>query len=86
MNTKKTRNYSNHTSAFVAALGKKIRDARKARKLTEREIAERVGISRTTLQKIEKGDLKCEIGMAIETAVLLGVQVFEQEEETAGTA
>lgn len=78
---KKTRNYSNHTSEFVASLGKRIREARKARRWSEREVSERVGISRTTLQKIEKGDLKCEIGMAVETAVMLGLCVNEGKVE-----
>ena len=75
MNMKKTRNYSNHTSEFVASLGKRIREARKSRRLSEREVSERIGISRTTLQKIEKGDLKCEIGMVVETAMMFGVVI-----------
>ena len=57
-------------------LGEHIQLARKARKLTEKDLAERVGISRTTFQKIEKGDLKCELGIALEAAALVGVKLF----------
>lgn len=77
MVTKKTRIYSRYTKDAAILLGKDIQLARKARRLTARDFAERVGISRITLQKIEKGDLKCEIGIVLEAAALAGVKLFE---------
>ena len=47
--------------------------------MTEAELATRAGISRTTLQKIEKGDLKCEIGLVFEVATIIGVNLFGAE-------
>ena len=79
METKKARNYSRYTKEAVILLGKQVQLGRKERGLTEKDLAERAGISRTTLQKIEKGDLKCELGLALEVAVLVGVKLFEAE-------
>lgn len=79
MDTKKTRNYSRYTKDAATLLGKHVQLGRKERGLTEMDLAERAGISRTTLQKIEKGDLKCELGLALEVAVLVGVKLFEAE-------
>ncbi len=77
MPAKKERAYSRYTKDAAALLGKHIQLARKARKLTERDFADRAGISRTTLQKMEKGDLKCEIGIVLEAAALAGVKLFD---------
>jgi DNA-binding XRE family transcriptional regulator len=51
--------------------------------MTENELAGRAGISRATLQKIERGDLKCEIGLVFEVATLVGVKLFEAEDSSA---
>lgn len=48
--------------------------------MTEEDLAGRAGISRRTLQKIERGDLKCEIGLVFEVANLVGVPLFGEEE------
>ena len=76
MNTKKKRTYSHYTKDAAILLGKSIKLGRKARRLTTSDFAERVGISRVTLQKIEKGDLKCELGIVLEAAALAGVPLF----------
>jgi DNA-binding XRE family transcriptional regulator len=57
-------------------MGEMIRMYRKEQKLTTQDLADRAGISRTTLQKIEKGDMKCEIGIVFEVATLVGVKLF----------
>ncbi|HMN68053.1 MAG TPA: helix-turn-helix transcriptional regulator [Bdellovibrionales bacterium] len=76
---KTERTYSLYTCDAAVLLGKYIQLGRKQRRLTERELAERAGISRATLQKIEKGDLKVEIGIVFETAALVGVKLFETD-------
>lgn len=43
-------------------LGADIRDARKRRRITTRLMAERVGITRVTLRKIEQGDPRVSMG------------------------
>lgn len=74
--------YSRYSRDAVALLGKLIRSARKERSLTTQELAERAGISRGLLQRIEKGDLTCGIGTAFEVATIVGVKLFEVEETT----
>jgi transcriptional regulator with XRE-family HTH domain len=77
-----TRTYSRYAQEASALLGGLIRAARKERKLTAQELADRAGISRGLLQRIEKGDLKCEIGAAFEVATIVGVKLFDATEST----
>jgi DNA-binding XRE family transcriptional regulator len=79
---RRVRSYSRLTVEALELLGQSIRLARKDRLMTEAELAKRVGISRTTLQQIEKGDPKVEIGLAFETAVIVGVDLFVPEVRT----
>ncbi len=79
------RTYSRFAVHAATLLGKQIKLARKERKWTEKELAERAGISRGTLQKIEKGDLRCEIGLVFEVAVLVGIKLFEAEQPSVAT-
>jgi len=74
------RTYSRYSRDAALLLGALVRTARKERKLTMQEVAERAGISRGLLQRIEKGDLKCEIGAVFEVASIVGVQLFESDE------
>jgi ribosome-binding protein aMBF1 (putative translation factor) len=77
MTAKRERTYSRYTKDAAVLMGKNIQLARKERKMSERDFADRIGISPTTLRKIERGDLKCEIGIVFEAAALLGVKLFE---------
>lgn len=63
-------------------MGQMILLHRKERKMTAQDLADRAGISRTTLYKIEKGDLKCEIGIVFEVAALVGIRLFETDSDT----
>lgn len=76
------RTYLHQTRDASELLGKLIRLGRKERKMTEEDLAGRAGISRRTLQKIERGDLKCEIGLVFEVANLVGVKLFSDEENS----
>lgn len=73
------RTYSRYTHEAATLLSRQIRLGRKQRKWTENELAQRAGISRATLQKIEKGDLGVAIGLVFEVAALVGVPLFEEE-------
>ena len=53
--------------------------------MTEEDLSGRAGISRRTLQKIERGDLKCEIGLYFEVATLAGINLFGAEDSTSVT-
>ena len=74
-----TRRYSGYSQEAVSLLGKQIKLGRKQRRWSELECAERAGISRATLQKIEKGNMSCAIGLVFEVACLTGVPLFQSE-------
>lgn len=78
----KDRVYSSYTREAGVLLGKQVRLGRMQRKWTEHELAERGGISRATLQKIEKGDLSVTIGLVFEVAALVGIKLFDSERST----
>lgn len=76
----KTQPYSRYSSEAVLLMSGLIRIARKERKLTTQELAERAGISRGLVHRIEKGDMKCSIGAVFEVAAILGLKLFDAEE------
>lgn len=57
-------------------LGSAIRVGRLRRRWTMAELAERVGVSRQTMAKIEHGDPTVAIGTCLEAAHLVGVPLF----------
>lgn len=69
--------YSRYTQEALRLFAEMIRYERKNQKMTESELSERAGISRSMLQRIEKADPKCEIGVVFEVAVLLGIPLFD---------
>lgn len=75
----KKRTYSKYAKEAVLLLGEQIKLYRKQRKWSEKNLADRVGISRATLQKIENGEMTCAIGLVFEVAALVGVNLFEQD-------
>ncbi len=83
MKKKKERTYSRHTKDAAILLGKHIQLGRKERAQTEMDLAERADISRATLQKIEKGDPKCELGLYFEVATIVGVPLFGMDSTTS---
>ena len=62
-------------------LASRIKLARKSRRLTVAQLSERVGVSRVTIQKIERGDPTVAIGTVFEAATLLGVVLFHADSE-----
>lgn len=79
MKVKKQRKYSAYTHEAIRLLGMHIQQARKLRNLSETNMADRAGIARKTLQKIEKGDPRVAIGFSFELAALLGIRLFDAE-------
>ena len=84
MATKK-RAYARYTLESIALLGKMIRHGRKQRQMTEHELADRLGIARSTLQRVERGHPKVEIGIMFEAAALVGIKLFDSDEKGVTT-
>lgn len=79
MSKTSTRAYSRYCLEAAELLGKQIQLARKLNKLTAQDLADRAGISRGLLQRIEKGDPACSLGAAFEVAALVGIKLFSSE-------
>lgn len=73
------RTYSSYSRKAVSVMGQMILLRRKERKMTTQDLADRAGISRMTLYKIERGDMKCEIGIVFEVAALVGITLFDTD-------
>lgn len=73
------RTYSRYAREAVNLLGNLIRVNRIERRLSVKELAERVGVSRDMMQRIEQGDLRCGIGFVIEAATIVGVPLFDAD-------
>ena len=78
----KLRTYSRLSREAQLLLGRQIRLARKQRRMSEHDLAARVGIARSTLQRIEKGDPAVEIGLVFEAAILTSLDLFVPEATT----
>ena len=50
--------------------------------MSEKDLSERIGVARSTLQRIEEGDPVVEIGLVFEAATLTGVELFVPEATT----
>lgn len=57
----------------LETLGENIKLARLRRDLTAEQVAERAGISRTTLTRVEKGDPGTSIGIYLKVLFVLGL-------------
>jgi transcriptional regulator with XRE-family HTH domain len=73
------RSYSRLTREALNLLGAQIRAARRDRNWTAQELADRVGVTRQTLHKIEQGDPSVRLGDAFETATVLGLPLFDPD-------
>ena len=76
------RTYSRLTEEALLLLGMQIRLARKRRRMSEYDLAVRIGIARSTLQLIERGNPSVAIGLVLEAATLTGVDLFVPEATT----
>ena len=75
------RPFAVQTVEALRLLGELVRLARRERRMSESELAERAGIARSTLQKIERGDPGVNIGLAFEAAAMAGVSLFGAGDE-----
>lgn len=79
MAKKETRTYSRYTHEAIQLLAGQIKAARLERGITTKSLAERAGISRDLLYRIEQADTACGIGVVFEVATLLGLKLFQSD-------
>ncbi len=78
---KKKRVYSPKTSEALILIGQLIKLNRTVKKMTESELADRIGVVRATIQKIEKGMPQCKVGLVFEAATIVGVDLFHHDDD-----
>ena len=76
------RSYSRLTQEALRLIAKQIRLARRGRRMSQHELAARIGVARSTLQLIEKGSPSVAVGLVFEAATLVGVPLFDPEPVT----
>jgi transcriptional regulator with XRE-family HTH domain len=75
----RSRSYLSSTVDAVQVLGRQLAAARRSQRRTAEEVAERAGITRVTLRRIERGDPAVAIGLYFEVAMVLSVPLFGAE-------
>lgn len=76
---KRLRTFSPVTVEAARLLGARVRLARRERRWTLRELADRVGVTEVTMRKVERGDLTVGLGVALEAAAVVGVPLFHED-------
>lgn len=84
MSKPEARAYSAYAREAIALLGQLVRAARLSRRLTMDEVAERAGITRALLRRIERGEMGSAIGAAFEVAAIVGVRLFDADQDRLG--
>lgn len=74
-----TKVFSPVTLEAARLLGSRVALARRERRWTLAELAERVGVSVVTIRKVERGDPTVALGTALEAATLVGVTLFHED-------
>lgn len=73
---------SRYATEATTLLGGLLRKARIDGKLKTTDVAERAGISRGLLRRIEAGDPGCAIGATFEVAAVVGLPLFNADPTT----
>lgn len=76
------RTFSRQTLDAAEVLGLQVAQARRERRWTLEDLAERAGVTPFTVRKVERGDPTVALGTAFEVAWLVGVPVFGTEDRT----
>lgn len=70
---------SNHTRRTLETLAAMIAAARKERKMSQSELAQRLGVSRLTVRAIEQGSPTVSLGTVFEAAVIVGIPLLAED-------
>ena len=71
--------YTRYTLAAVYHLGQLVKLKRIERRISAAELAQRLGVARGTLQRLERGDTTIALGIAFEACSLLSIPLFEED-------
>jgi transcriptional regulator with XRE-family HTH domain len=74
-----TRSLSPQAATAAQLLGARIQLARRQRRWTLQELADRAGVTAVKMRKVERGDPSVRLGIAFEAAALTGVPLFDPD-------
>lgn len=70
---------SRYSVEAVSLLAQLIRQARLEKRMTLQALAQRAGVSRGLVQRVERGDPGCAVGTVFELAAIVGVPLFSPD-------
>lgn len=73
---------ANNSNGTASVLGSALRQRRKALRLTQRDLAELVGVTRQTIGRLERGDPSIALGTALDVADVLNVSILGDDADT----
>ena len=85
MPASKKKSYARYTLAALARLGQLVAIARKEQRMTAQALAERIGVARGMIQRLEAGNPKVDIGVAFEACTILGVPLLGEDDAATMT-
>ena len=80
-----SRSYSRYAREAAELLGLMIHNARVEHEMTIAQVAERAGVSRGLVHRVESGDMGCAIGAVFELAAIVGLRLFDADATTLST-
>ncbi|MHA4836597.1 helix-turn-helix transcriptional regulator [Sphingopyxis sp. MSC1_008] len=78
MPSSKKQSYARYTLAALERLGQLIATERREQRITAQALAERIGVARTLVHRLEAGNPKVDLGVAFEACTILGIPLFEE--------
>lgn len=80
MPASRKQSFARYTLAALARIAQLIAIARKEQRITAQELADRLGVSRGMVHRLEAGSPKVDIGVAFEACTILGIPLLGEED------
>lgn len=74
------REYLDVVRDTAAVFGAQVRAARTQRRWTAAQLGRRAGVTKATVLKIEHGDLRVSLGLALQVGALVGISFYDTDE------
>ena len=85
MPASKKQNYARYTLAALERLGQLVAIARREQRMTAQDLADRIGVARGMIQRLEVGNPKIDIGVAFEACTILSIPLLGEEDAATMT-
>jgi transcriptional regulator with XRE-family HTH domain len=79
MPASKKQSYARYTLAALERIGQLVAIARREQRMTAQDLADRIGVARGMVHRLEAGNPKVDIGVAFEACTILGIPLLGEE-------